>query len=180
MAHARGPAVQGCFNDRLARGLIVQWLSTPSGGDLPHRPDIPFAHPLAPQLHRRPAHFNCPAIATLFWPASAANIIRQRSATCCGVPCEVAHCFSCVCSAASNLIARLVFGTTRIMHAIAHPQSYLRDTTLAILGIRLSRCGGLLDAAQRRLQPRDLALEPGLTARDEDHVKTDQCRKMML
>ena len=67
---------------------------------------------------------NCAAIAALSCPARAAKIIRQRSATCCGVPCEASHCFSCVCSAAPNLIARLVFGTTRII-AIKRPQSYL-------------------------------------------------------
>src|SRR5271169_4600712 len=72
---------------------------------------------------------SCAAIPALSCPARAAKIIRQRSATCCGVPCEASHCFSCVCSAASNLIARLVFGTTWII-AIVSPKSYLRDTTL--------------------------------------------------
>src|SRR5271168_3653051 len=72
---------------------------------------------------------SCAAIPALSCPARAAKIIRQRSATCCGVPCEASHCFSCVCSAAANLIARLVFGTTWII-AIVSPKSYLRDTTL--------------------------------------------------
>src|SRR5277367_3457039 len=120
MAHARGLAVQGGFNDRLARGLIVQRLAPPSWGNLPNRPDALLAHPLAPQLHRGPAH------------------LQLRSAPCCGVPCEASHCFSCVCSAASNLIARLVFGTTWII-AIVSPKSYLRDTTLADLLVRGSR-----------------------------------------
>lgn len=68
MAHARGPAVQGCFNDRLARGLILQWLSTPSGGDLPNRPDVLFEHPLAPQLHRGPAHLQLPSDRRIILP----------------------------------------------------------------------------------------------------------------
>ena len=129
MGHAFGFGLQGCVNDRVSLGLIVVGFDR-----------VRERSPKPPRcLARAPAcatsctvgrlTCNCPAIAALSCPARAAKIIRQRSATCCGVPCEVAHCFSCVCSAASNLIARLVFGTTRII-AIAHPQSYLRDTTL--------------------------------------------------
>src|ERR1019366_299918 len=55
------------------------------------------------------------AIATLSCPARARKIIRQRSATCCGVPWEASHCSICVRSAACNLIARLVFGITKII-----------------------------------------------------------------
>jgi hypothetical protein len=54
------------------------------------------------------------AIATFCSPATAPKIIRQRRATCCGVPWADSHCSSCVRSAASKLIAKLVFG----MHAI--------------------------------------------------------------
>src|SRR6266849_1760691 len=53
---------------------------------------------------------SCSAIDTLSWPATAPKIIRQRSATCCGVPCEDSHVSSCVRSAGCNLIATLVFG----------------------------------------------------------------------
>src|SRR5271155_4241278 len=130
MAHARGLAVQGGFNDRRARGLIVQRLAPPSWGNLPNRPEALLEHPLAPQLRTvGRLTCSCAAIPALSCPARAAKIIRQRSATCCGVPCEASHCFSCLCSAASNLIARLVFGTTWII-AIVSPKSYLRDTTL--------------------------------------------------
>src|ERR1035441_37701 len=59
--------------------------------------------------------FSSAAIATLSCPARARKIIRQRSATCCGVPCEASHCSICVRSAASNLIARLRFGITKII-----------------------------------------------------------------
>src|SRR6266699_2266531 len=55
------------------------------------------------------------AIDTLSWPARAPKIIRQRSATCCGVPYEDSHFSSCVRSAGCNLIARLVFGMSEII-----------------------------------------------------------------
>src|SRR5271170_5704552 len=115
MAHARRLAVQGRLNDRLARGLIVARFSPPSGGDLPNLPDTLLAHPLAPQLHRGAAHFQCRSDRHIVLPRQAAKIIRQRSATCCGVPCEASHCSSCVRSGACNLIAGLVFGMTTIL-----------------------------------------------------------------
>src|SRR6266699_6728968 len=55
------------------------------------------------------------AIDTLSWPARAPKIIRQRRATCCGVPYEDSHFASCVRSAGCNLIARLVFGMSEII-----------------------------------------------------------------
>src|SRR5207249_7175082 len=54
-------------------------------------------------------------MATLSWPARAPKIIRHRSATCCGVPYEDSHFSSCVCSAGSNWIARLLFGMSEIV-----------------------------------------------------------------
>src|SRR2546427_6778490 len=54
-------------------------------------------------------------MATLSWPARAPKIIRQRSATCCGVPYEDSHFSSCVRSAGSNSITRLVFGMSEIL-----------------------------------------------------------------
>ena len=51
------------------------------------------------------------AIATFCSPATASKIIRQRRATCCGVPWADSHCSSCVRSAAckiDQLIAKLV------------------------------------------------------------------------
>src|SRR6059036_1619273 len=54
-------------------------------------------------------------MATLSWPARAPKIIRQRSATCCGVPYEDSHLSSCASSAGSNLIARPVFGMSEII-----------------------------------------------------------------
>src|SRR2546422_4211719 len=52
---------------------------------------------------------------TLSWPARAPKIIRQRSATCCGVPYDDSHFASCVRSAGSNWIAMLVFGMSEII-----------------------------------------------------------------
>src|SRR2546422_10038152 len=52
---------------------------------------------------------------TLSWPARAPKIIRQRSATCCGVPYDDSHFSSCVRSAGSNWIAMLVFGMSEII-----------------------------------------------------------------
>src|SRR5437667_8998226 len=54
-------------------------------------------------------------MATLSWPARAPKIIRQRSATCCGVPYEDSHFSSSARSAGSNLITRLVFGMSEII-----------------------------------------------------------------
>src|SRR5438067_13718590 len=54
-------------------------------------------------------------MATLSWPAKAPKIIRQRSATCCGVPYEDSHFSNCARSAGSNWIARLVFGMREII-----------------------------------------------------------------
>src|SRR5437870_12685601 len=54
-------------------------------------------------------------MATLSWPARAPKIIRQRSATCCGVPYEDSHFSNCARSAGSNWIARLVFGMREII-----------------------------------------------------------------
>src|SRR2546422_10280971 len=54
-------------------------------------------------------------MATLSWPARAPKIIRQRSATCCGVPYEDSHFSSSARSAGSNLITRLVFGMSQII-----------------------------------------------------------------
>src|SRR5207244_12709669 len=58
---------------------------------------------------------SCSAIATLSWPARTLKIIRQRSATCCGVLWEDPHFSSCVRSAGCSLIARLVFGMSEII-----------------------------------------------------------------
>src|SRR6266702_3439526 len=59
-------------------------------------------------------------MATLSWPATAPKIIRQRSATCCGVPCEDSHFSNCVHSAGSNLIAKLVFGMSEIIATVGN------------------------------------------------------------
>src|SRR2546426_7741493 len=58
---------------------------------------------------------SCSAMDTLSWPARAPKIIRQRSATCCGVPYDDSHFSSCVRSAGSNWIAMLVFGMSEII-----------------------------------------------------------------
>src|SRR5712691_750623 len=55
------------------------------------------------------------AIATFCSPATAPKIIRQRRATCCGVPWADSHCSSCVRSAACKLIGKLVFGMLEII-----------------------------------------------------------------
>ena len=51
-------------------------------------------------------------------PAKAPKIILQRSATCCGVPCEDSHASICVRSPGCNLIATLVFGMSKIIAII--------------------------------------------------------------
>src|SRR5438876_11408693 len=81
-------------------------------------------------------------MATLSWPAKAPKIIRQRSATCCGVPYEDSHFSNCARSAGSNWIARLVFGMREIIattgksvklfkgHYTRYTQQYARDTRI--------------------------------------------------
>src|SRR5437867_11109513 len=59
-------------------------------------------------------------MATLSWPATAPKIIRQRSATCCRVPCADSHFSNCVRSAGSNLIAKLVFGMSEIIATVGN------------------------------------------------------------
>src|SRR5712692_2677285 len=57
-------------------------------------------------------------IATFCSPATAPKIIRQRRATCCGVPWADSHCSSCVRSAACKLIGKLVFGMLEIIATV--------------------------------------------------------------
>src|ERR1039458_5090521 len=53
-------------------------------------------------------------------PPSTAKIVRQRSATCCGVPWEDSHCCNCARSAACNLIATPVFGMRESIASVGH------------------------------------------------------------
>ena len=51
-------------------------------------------------LHRRTVLRlvrNCRAMALSDWPSAEAKTMRQRSATCCGVPCALSHCPTCCC-----------------------------------------------------------------------------------
>lgn len=52
-------------------------------------------------------------IVRLDWPAAAARTIRQRNATCCGVPCAVTHAFSRLRSTSERLTAGHVPGMSR-------------------------------------------------------------------
>src|SRR5712692_7175108 len=56
------------------------------------------------------------AIATFCSPATAPKIIRQRRATCCGVPWADSHCSSCVRSAACKLIGKLEIIATAVKY----------------------------------------------------------------
>jgi len=115
MGHALGLATQGRLNDLVSRRLIVLRFTPSSGGNLPDLPDALIATRFRHNCTVGRLTPSCSAMATLSWPARAPKIIRQRSATCCGVPYEDSIFPAASVQAGSNWIARLVFGMSEII-----------------------------------------------------------------
>src|SRR5580692_5464230 len=100
----------------------------PRPGATSHRPSSPWS---AKRFRHRITVFrfieSCCAIATSDSPAAAANTIRQRSATCCGVPWAPAHCCIFCRSTAESSHELPMQQHNPKLHQLS---SYLLDTTL--------------------------------------------------
>src|SRR5438093_9793337 len=119
-------------------------------------------------------------MATLSWPATAPKIIRQRSATCCGVPCADSHFSNCVRSAGSNLIAKLVFGMSEIIATVGNAVKLFKGhytrfpPQCCVLGsINGHRFGNRKGPRGKR------RTVPGLPIRDAELRKDRHCSRRM-
>ena len=150
--------------------MMMAWhLSAPSRSAFVHRlRQSPISLP-CPSLQKRPRHSatvftsipHSAAIPKLVAPAAAARTIRQRNATCCGVPCAATQRNDCSRSASPRLTIGLILDMpqhkgywtiTPAIYYITNQNVYFISTSFSLIRVKISSTAKF----GRRLSPQPL------------------------